>query len=181
MTPRTRIWLIVKPLTQYKPLLLFQAVQTSIFYKLVLLTERVLSLRKMRSVALMEKSPFWLPTYQVWLENISRDFSFFWKGNGGGGDLADRNKMQDISKYLHLEAEWELSVTQLRYRGLKKRSVIPGLEQGPEPGFTASQADALIRTLLTTLKSTPATILSHSRGCQSLLQQLLYNAVLTLY
>lgn len=29
----------------------------------------------------------------------------FFSSSGGGCDLVDRNKMQDISKYLHLEAK----------------------------------------------------------------------------
>lgn len=167
MTPRTGIWLIVKPLIQYKPLfLLFQAVQTSIFYKLILLTERGLGLRKMRCVAHVENSHSdCLHTRSGW-KTIPGVFFFFEGGSRRGCDLVDRNKMQDMSKYLQLEAEWELSVTQLRQRGLGKRSVLPGLEQELEPAFTPPQANTLIGRLLTTVGSTLTTISNLARDSQ---------------
>lgn len=88
MTPRTGIWLIVKPLIQYKPLfLLFQAVQTSIVYKLILLTERVLGLRKMRSVVMWKTAI--LTAYLPGLVGkqfygLLGFFFFFWGGVGVG-------------------------------------------------------------------------------------------------
>lgn len=75
-------------------------------------------------------------------------FLLFWGGSEGGCDLVDRNKMQDMSTYLHLEAEQDLSVTQPKQRVLGKRSVLPGSEQELEPDFTISQGSALIRRLL---------------------------------
>lgn len=93
-------------------------------------------------------------------------FFLLWGGSRRECDLVDRNKMQDISKYLHLEAEWELWVTQLRQRGLGKRSVLPGVEQELEPAFTPPQANTLIRRLLTTVGSTLTTISNLARDSQ---------------
>lgn len=100
-------------------------VHTSLFYKLVQLTER-----KMRSVA-HRKTVIWLPEYQIRLKNNPRaSFSSFGGESGAVCYLLDRYKMQDISKYWHLESK----VTALSYTAKIQRTWEEVWEEMTWPG-----------------------------------------------
>lgn len=91
----------------------------------------------MRSVA-HRKTVIWLPEYQIWLKNNPRALFSSFGGRVGLCVIYLVDTKCKTSLNIDIwKVKWQLSVTQLKYKGLGKKSgkQWPHLEQESEPGF----------------------------------------------